>query len=154
MSKPLNEFGGWLSFFYIISWLATIGFIMLVLTTLPAIFKVSKPLEIVAILIYYIGDGINAFLNFKIVKVITVKDAKTPNKVLTLVTWISLLTVLFIIPGLWLDYILRGGKAATEMGKGVIKVLVWYFIWTSYFQKSKRVFAYYGKNADNLFFKR
>jgi uncharacterized protein YqhQ len=68
-------------------------------------------------------------------------------------SWILLVTLLFFIPELWLGNILYDGKVLAEIVKGVAKTLIWYCIWSSYFKKSKRVLAYYGKNAEKIFSK-
>ena len=152
MSKPLNAFGGWLACFYIISWLSLIVLAIFTLLYLLAIFRASNELDGIESLIYCINCGIVAFLSFEIIKLIRIQEPMTPDRVVRLMGWVLILAVLFIIPELCLDHVLTNGKNTAEIGKDVIRVVVWYAIWSLYFKKSKRVLAYYGnKNKKETF---
>jgi len=151
MSKSLDNFGGWLFWFYLISWISLVLFGVVSLLSLVAIFSTSRGLEAIETLIYGFDSVICAFLSFKIIKLVKKQEPLTPNRVVKIMSWFLIFTAIFIIPELWLDYLLNNGKSATEIGKECVRVIIWYCIWTSYFKQSKRVLVYYGKNANKLF---
>jgi len=117
MSKPLNEFGGWLFWFSIGMWLSLVISVVFTLLTLTAAFAANTGLEVINSLIYSVDLGIGAFLCFKIVKLIKIQDPATPDNIVKFMSWILLVTLLFFIPELWLGNILYDGKVLAEIVK-------------------------------------
>ena len=154
MSKPLNEFGGWLAFLNINLWVSFIVSALGALVALLSLF-VLHGLDAIRCIIFFILCGVLIFLSFKMIKLIRIQESMTPNIAVRFINWVSLLGVLVVIYNFWSGYVLASDKdmikLIPELAGGFIKMVIWYSIWTLYFKHSKRVLAYYGKNADKSF---
>jgi hypothetical protein len=149
MARPLNEFGGWLKFFYITMWIGLVALPIYMLLLLPGLFGGAR--GAVYWLVILIDDAICVFLGYKIIRAIKKREADTPNRLIRLLAFVLLVGVIFAVPEIYFGRIVRGMEGVWEVVKAVIKVIIWFFVWTTYFRKSKRILAYYGKNADNIF---
>jgi hypothetical protein len=148
MGKPLSKLGGWLKLFYVTLW---IGMVLLayMLLLLPGLF--SRPVDAFYSFVSLIDYGLRGFLGYKIIKVTKKKEAVTPDRILRLLTYILLVGCLFAAPRIYFARLVYGMPGVRGIVISVIEIIVWVFICATYFKKSKRVLAHYGKNADNFF---
>ncbi len=151
MTKPLDQFGGWLKFFLVIQWINIVicGLTVLIaLLTMITAETFAQALEPVFLFFYSI---MIILLCLRIVKALKIKAPETPGRIIKLLTWV--LSAAFIYAILeWSYYYFSQGPSelsttTTKSGGDVIRILIWYAIWTSYFKKSARVAKYYGLNT-------
>jgi hypothetical protein len=150
MVRPLEQFGGWLKFFYITAWIAAIlGFIILALL-LFGVLAAENTTERIESFIALLGIAIYLILVVKMIKIIKIKEATTPVRIVNFMHLIIIFAVVFgLFEGIfyYLTQGVEGLSNLTETGRAIVRMLIWYAIWTSYLRKSKRVQAFYGKNA-------
>lgn len=152
MAKPLNQFGGYLKFFFIIQW---VNFIFCGLTALIALLtmiSVKTLIRTIEPMILFFYSIVITSLCFKIIKSIKKQTTETPRQIIKLLTWILSAAFIFTILEWSCNYFIpapaeSSSSTIIELTGSIIRVLIWYAIWTSYFKKSKRVAAYYGANA-------
>ena len=153
MAKPLDQFGGWLKFFYVMQWVSVVAWGIFTLLFVLSILGAENFHETIEFSIAFFDALITLILCIKIVRAIKRKDTYIPNRMIQLMTWLVIFTALFAVcEGLFYYATLgvEGLSNLAETGKGLFRVLIWYVIWTDYFKKSKRVLAYYGQNATKL----
>ena len=153
MAKPLDQFGGWLKFFYVMQWASVISWTIFTLLFVLSIFAADNFSEAIEFVIAIFDAIIALILYIKIIKVMKKKETYTPNRIIKLMTWLVIFSAIFAACEGLLYYLTLGIKGLTELaetGKGLFRILIWYTIWTNYFKRSKRVLAYYGKNAKEL----
>ena len=150
MSKPLNEFGGWLTFFNVSLWSKFIMIILVSIVLLFSFFKVSNPAYVLGIMITFVRYLISGFLFFKMIKLVRQKEGVVPDKIIQLLAWYVLIAIFFVL-FIWVfsnfshnDTLI---KLRMEFLKFGLSTIGFGLIWGSYLKKSKRVCAYYGKNA-------
>ena len=150
MAKSLNQFGGWLKFFYITQWIVIILCVVFTLQVVLLIFGAENTNEMIEFLFASLKSLITLILFIKIIKRIKKRDVSIPNQIVKLMTWVVMFTVIFAICEGFMYYLTLGREGLsnlTKMGEDLFRILIWYAIWASYFKKSQRVFSYYGKNA-------
>lgn len=150
MAKPLDQFGGWLKFFYIIQWLNFILWGITILAIMLAIFIAGSAAKVIEYLISFFNVIAIVFLCFRIIKIVRKKETSTPKQIIKLMTWIVFTVSIFaFFEGIFYYFTLgiNGLSNLSETFRDIIRILTWYAIWTNYFKKSKRVAAYYGANA-------
>lgn len=150
--KKLDEFGGWLMFFYCICWLSIILLAVSFLSLIVNFFKLDFTASGKIVMLIYILDVIiTAILIIKMVTMMRSKDSTVPAKITKLITLVLIFSLAFGVCEI-LVYLLTQGPSGLinfkDSAKAVIKTVVWYVVWTGYWKKSKRVLAYYGKNAS------
>lgn len=155
-ANPLDRFWGWLMFFYVGCWVGLVVNVGLGLFILVGLPMIGVPLAAAEAGLYVLDMAVTVFLLAWIIRIIRKKEAQTPNRVLRLLSWVLLLVFLFFIPEYYLFSIRQRGDVESQrqlaaLIKGLVQTLAWYAIWSSYFKKSKRVLAYYGRNADEPF---
>lgn len=150
MAKPLDQFGGWLKFFYIMQWVAIILQTIFTLLFAFSIFRTENTNKIIELLIAFFGGLVGVILYIGIVNVTREKSTYVPSRIIQLMRWVVIFTVVFAVCEGLLYYLTLGTEGLSnliETGRGLIRILIWYFIWTNYLKESKRVLAYYGQNA-------
>ena len=149
MSKPLNEFGGWLRFFYIANWIQIVSLVYVVLVFLPLL--PGGPLSAAYWFSFAVDSGLRVFLVYKTIQETKKQEAVTPDRLVRLLACILLVVCLVAVPKIYLARLVVGvpGVKAALIVAG--NITLWFCVWTAYFRKSKRVLAYYGKNADKFF---
>jgi hypothetical protein len=149
MSKPLNAYGGWLRFFYITNWIQIVSLVYVVLVLSPGLF--GRPLNAVYWFTFVIDSGLRVFFVYKTIKAIKNQEGSVPNRIVRLLACVLLIPCLVAIPKIYCARLVAGVPGVRAAVITVINVAIWFCIWVAYFRKSKRVFAYYGKNADKFF---
>lgn len=141
--KPL--IGGWLRFFQVINVLGLL-FSVFVVLSFPVMHLyvegvIDSSADLFAILFELAPGLVTTFL---IVRALPKNDAGVPDRIKALITYYVGFTVLFY--GI-LTALLKAGYI-TEKPTFIVGDIIYYLIWVSYFQKSKRVRVYYGANAQ------
>jgi hypothetical protein len=155
MSKPLNEFGGWLSFCklcVILSFILLIKDVVLVSIALVAnqfvhFTNISRQDTFSAMIVIF-GYVILVFIQIQIIKILKTRAPIISNKLSKLfIVWLVVIIAIWgvffvmdhfnILPGSFYD------KFKIKALAGLIIPLSW----LAYFRWSKRVKAYYGANA-------
>ena len=139
-----NPYGGWLRFFRIINMLYWVMglFSIIVCIYLVLFVGVEKKQELInsmAIMIELIPGTVMSFLIWRIV---LIKNDETPKKIKWLITFELALQLMF---GAVLYLAYKQGYISDQPTPVLLSV-IYYFIWASYFKRSKRVFSYYGSN--------
>lgn len=149
MAKPLDQFGGWLKFYYITKWLAAIlGFLAIVVFALAII--VSEALPEMAYQFLYLLDGVALTVtSILVIRILRVKEQTVPKKVIRLILVYAVITVVLTVIQMYMvnEFAMKDIVVANELkelGRGMIKTLIWTAFWANYFKKSKRVISYYG----------
>jgi len=147
MAKPLDEFGGWLRFFEITSWIGVVVISGLCMFLLLALAGVERTGDFMSILISAVDSIVYVVLMIKLLKIIRIKDPETPSKVVGFLKLVVLFTVLFTVCDIISAYFFFDKKEFLELagvnGKAITQAVFWFLVWRSYFTKSKRVEAYY-----------
>ncbi len=149
MAKPLDQFGGWLKFFFVVEWISIV---------LGSIFSVAFIAGIVTMegmadkgynLLYLIDTVIMVFISMKIVRIIKIKEQTVPQRIIKFLfiyagATLAITAIQFIILYQFPMKDVVVDKEAVDLGKATIKALVWIAFWANYFKKSKRAITYYG----------
>ena len=150
MTKPINEFGGWLAFFNISLWLQFIIIILMSITLAFSLFKVSNPTIELGLSVTLIRYIITGFLFFKMIQLVKQKEAVIPDKIIQVLIWyvvVALVFVAFVWAFSSFSNISILIKLRMSFFKYGFSVIVFSLIWGQYFRVSKRVLAVFGKNA-------
>jgi len=150
MVKPINEYGGWLIIFCITMWIGMIVNGLAILVHIFSFFTYENENQGIVTVLIILDLIIYIILAFRIIKNLGVKEKYVPGKIVENMTFILGFTMLFtILYGLLYYYYLGITERPVydeELVRPLIRVLVWFAIWSSYFKRSKRVRAYYGSN--------
>lgn len=156
MSKPLNEFGGWLSFCklcVILSFILMLKDVVLVSIALVAnpfmhITSISTQ-DTVSAVIGVFAYGILLFLQVQIIKVLKIRVPIIPTQISKLfIVWLLVLLASFGV--IFVIYHFKMMPNSFEINKLKISIIAGSIVplsWLAYFRWSKRVKAYYGANA-------
>lgn len=142
MAKPLNEFGGWLSFFNVIFWIRLSTWFLTIVVNLLAIIRGYSSAPYTLEWVYIIEASVACLIIGWILEIIRVADNTVPNKVLWLTHRYLLLIILFIL----IECVAT--RSMREISHNVAPQIWIFVIWMQYLWKSKRVKAYYGVNAN------
>ena len=149
MAKPLNEFGGWLRFFQVTCWLTVVVFVVNVFLSVAAILKQFSLQRVLVFSVLITGIAIILSLLWKVLRLLKVKSPEVPAQIIKKILLVTVFTVAFslvdVLSGLWLY---QTSPSASSL-VGLVRPIVWYLIWSTYFRKSKRVQAHYGVNASH-----
>ncbi len=161
MRRPLNEFGGWLRFFLILWWIHLISAgLQLVNVTLFLVEGIpTDSTQLLKIfLLISIQWSIPIVFAIWVIRTVRIKSAGTPNEIIKIL-W-RYLVVFFLV---WIlvprvAYLAKLTPPDTTYYANLFQNLiiaaiilgVYSTLWVQYFRKSKRVLAYYGKNAGGV----
>jgi len=156
MPKPLNEFGGWLKFFYVQAWCSFViltGFGIYGLLMFPKAIThfIFLPFWVALELCCMLGGSID----FMKIKIMRITDPLVPQKLIRLTSWNAILMVMCIVfivifyHYVPIKYISEAG-VTMYFGMTLIKILLWLCIFVAYFRKSERVSAYYGVSVNKF----
>lgn len=158
MSKPLNEFGGWLNFCGICVILSVIMLsidiveviIVLVVSAFThLIINISRQ-DIVSGVIVVFVNGILVFIQVQIIKILKERAPIIPTQISKLfIVWLVVPIVIFGVVFLMHHFNMLPSSFKIDKLKisNLLAVLIIPLSWLAYFRKSKRVKAYYGANA-------
>jgi hypothetical protein len=151
----LNNFDGWLLLFYIGAWSTFLIILILAALQIVTLFEsnaIHWPGELFIILFL----AIMGLIEFQIIRLMRQKDPSVPEKIVSLRIWeLVWLIIGSIIVFLCSKFIVINKIAMSLLGgiyfgfsgiKAFLKICVWWM----YYRNSKRVQAYYGKNAGKI----
>lgn len=142
MKKPLNEFGGWLRFFWVINLLSLIFLCLSVIANFLSYMNSGSSTIYVSFIITLLTSSLAALLTWYILRFLKKQDPAIPIKSMFLL----IASVVVILPQLFFKEKLPFNLITySNLDLGFMNIFT--LVWIRYFQKSKRVKAYYGKNA-------
>jgi len=149
MAKPLDEFGGWLFYFYImriISLICTVILLLLIFTQVLFLSDINQIalLERLMSSVYYI---IYFFITFNILRNIKIKLNITPHKIVNYLKTLLIITLIALPIEFIITYLIND-KTMTPAGFNIIfnflLFVAFCLIWIEYFKYSDRVELFYG----------
>ena len=147
MAKPLNEFGGWLRFFQVTCWLTLIIFAVNGALAVAAVFNQFSFQKLIVFSVLLAGVVVILSLLWKILRLLKVQSPKTPEQIAKKISLVAICAVIFSLvdtfSGLWLFQM----SLSFSSLMGLLRPIVWFLVWSSYFKKSKRVNSHYGVGA-------
>jgi len=145
-----NEFGGWLTLFNITLWFNFIVVILMSIGLLLSFSKISNSTSMFVNIITLIRYAITGFLMFQMITPVKKQEAIVPDKIVQLIIWYAAVYVIFVVL-MWGLSLVDNTQLLIKLRTGFliagIPIIGWSLIWGQYFKVSKRVLAYYGKNA-------
>lgn len=157
MSKPLNEFGGWLSFFQIIHWIWFMASLIALIISVSLAFLTSLINVSLVNILYIFPFSLIFFVVFyfisRIFKIVEKKSIDVPDRIVRYWFLQMLMLLLMDILGYIVVYFIKELKFSMSLRYSLLRFgafILWYFLWILYFQNSRRVREYYGKNADGF----
>ncbi len=148
MPRPLNEFAGWLRFFQILIMLNLLFSVFTGVTLFESLFSDQDKLLTMGELAQF---GFVVFMLYSILKIIQNPTPDVPEKIK------QYLFNIFIVAGLHFVYFTmvtlfvyerEWAQINTISFAAAVQTMLWTAIWRTYFERSKRVNAYYNKKTD------
>lgn len=139
MDKPLNKFGGWLKFFWVINLISLLIYFFAFIGKFALLHQNTSQSTIHFILAQF-DYAQSAVFIFCILKYLKKQEPATPQKIVYFLFASGLVTLAIMV----FKVFIPGGADITPSEN-----MVWFYImvWALYFKESKRVNAYYGNNA-------
>ena len=144
LDDRLYSFGGWLRFYQMINIISVVfvGVIVLAVAAFE-IMGAYEENELKETFIYFFEFLPDFIIPIMILRILKIKDEKTPDQVVKFLGYY--VAVSLLLYGIY--YYLFETNMVAEKPVSFWSSVIYYFIWSSYFKKSKRVKAYYGANA-------
>ena len=158
MPKALNEFGGWLRLFWLLWWIHLIaaGLQLVNVTYFLAKGISADPTRLLKLLLLvYIQWSVPIIFATWVIRTVRCKSSDTPDKIFKI---LSLYFLVFSLVWTLVPRVAHLAMVSPPDTKYYAKLLrnlmiaamilfIYSTVWVQYFRKSKRVLAYYGKNA-------
>jgi hypothetical protein len=148
MFKPLDEFAGWLKFFQVIIFMNLVFNGVSSFTLIEALIKAPEKIVTLGQIFQL---GVILFIFYSILKIIQYRDSFIPEKIKEYLFYIFILAIVhfvFYIAVTILVYKNEWTQTNTLSLFGANANMIWAAFWRTYFEKSKRVNAYYTQNID------
>ena len=148
MGKPLNEFAGWLRFFQFIVMMNLMMNAFSSVTLIEALFREPDKILTIGAMMQLVFV---LYLMYQILRTIPVPTAEMPEKIkdnLFYMFIIAIVHMLFYTSVTILVFHREWGLENTLTFFGAVNLMVWSAFWRTYFERSKRVKAYYSQNLD------
>lgn len=148
MPRPLNEFAGWLRFFQILIMLNLMLSVFTGVTLFESLFSDQELLLTMGELAQF---GFVVFMLYRILKIIQHPSPEVPKNIK------QYLFNIFVVAGLHFVYYTavtlfvygqEWSQINTVSFAAAVQTMLWTAVWRTYFERSKRVNAYYNKNID------
>jgi len=147
MAKPLDQFGGWLKFYYVMQWIAVflaVTGIMLMLATIAS----KSNAERLYIQLLVLESIIAIIILVLIQRCVKIKDPTIPKRIINLLLVLLGVALVFtVFQALAVYYFPYPGidiaKELKDLSRHAASSASTCAIWISYFKKSRRVAAYY-----------
>jgi len=140
-----THFGGWLRFYQIINIISLVIFGLFFLAGIAFSFlgyyESGESTDMIAALVESIPG---LFISIVAIKLLTVKSPQTPNKMVKMLGYYVTATIVIYA----VLFYLHKTEQISEKPLSFWGSVIYYYIWSSYFKKSKRVNGYFGANAD------
>lgn len=139
------KIGGWLRFYKIITIISlSIAALLIVVIAALAVLGIDAGENIYDLAATALEIAPSLAFSILVLKIIEVRENDTPSKINHYILAYTIAT--FVIYA-GLRY-LFANDFMIEKPTPALGTVIYYFIWTSYFKKSKRVKEFYGSNAD------
>jgi len=140
-----THIGGWLRFYQVINIISIVIFGAFFIAGIAfwflGYYETGEHADMLAALVESI-PGI--FISIIAVKYLTMKAPETPNKMVKALGYYVTATILIYA----VLFYLHKTEQISEKPLSFWGSVIYYYIWLSYFKKSKRVKGYFGANAD------
>lgn len=145
IDERLVSFGGWLRFYQVIN-IISVVFIGIVILAIVAFgfmeaYDDNEFSEAIIGIFEFLPDLI---FSIAIIRILTTQNQGIPGKIVKYLGYYLAASLLAYA----VFYYLFKIEVVTEKPVSFFGSVFYYFIWSSYFKKSKRVKAYYGENAQ------
>jgi len=148
MGKPLNEFAGWLKFF---QYLVILNLMMNAFSAVTLIEALIKDPDKILTIGATVQFGFVMYLLYQIVKNLPIPSPENPEKIknnLFYMFVIAIVHMMFYTSVTMLIFHREWGPDHTMALFGTVNLMVWSAFWRTYFERSKRVKAYYHQDVD------
>jgi len=145
-NNDLSSIGGWLRFFQVINYInftlsiVTVIALVIIYALLGDVFELELDgpalfLELIPFLIF----------SYLIIKALPVRAIDTPARIKSLIGYdlVVSITVSIIL------IVSHNHGLISDKPAPILISVIYYFIWATYFKKSKRVLDFYGSNAES-----
>ncbi len=148
MPRPLNEFAGWLRFFQILIMLNLLFSVFTGVMLFESLFVDQEKLLTIGELAQF---GFVVYMLYMILKIIQNPSPEVPEQIK------QYLFNIFIVAGLHFVYFTvvslmvyghEWSQINTVSFAAAVQTMLWTAIWRTYFERSKRVNAFYSKKID------
>ena len=148
MVKPLNEFGGWLRFFQFSIFLNIVSLVFQGFMLIESFLKSSEKLLLLGEIAQF---GFLLFIFHNIFKILPERKVETPVKIRHNLFTVFIVSIFAFLYYTSVSYFVL--KKPWEFENTVrlmltLHSMIWLTIWHSYFEKSRRVAAYYNEEID------
>ncbi|MBN2280993.1 MAG: hypothetical protein JXQ65_10465 [Candidatus Marinimicrobia bacterium] len=148
MGRPLNEFAGWLRFFQIV---VLVNLMMNILTGVTLVESLFQEPDKILTLGSLVQFGFVMFLLYKILKLLPIPLTKTPEKIKEYLFYMFILAIVHFVFFTSVTLLVFQRKWSLENNLAffsAFNLMVWSAFWRTYFERSKRVRAYYSHATD------
>jgi uncharacterized membrane protein YidH (DUF202 family) len=150
MNRPLDEFSGWLRFFQIIVFFNLTLNIFMGFTLFGELFREPDKLLTSGALLQWVFI---LYMFYSILKILENRHISTPEQIkehLFYIFMVSIAHFIFHTAVTLLVYKQEWSDENLITLVGTIQNMIWAALWHTYFEKSKRVKAYYNSDDHNL----
>lgn len=148
MARPLNEFAGWLSFFQILILLNLLFSVFTGVTLLESLFSDQDKLLTLGETAQFIFI---VYMLYRILKILRIPSPEIPEQIKQFLFNIFIVAALHFIYFTMVTMFVYGRPWAqinTVSFAAAVQTMLWTAIWRTYFERSKRVDAYYNQKID------
>ena len=148
MDKPLNEFAGWLRFF---QFLVIMNLMMNALTGVTLIENLIKEPDKILTIGAMVQFGFIMYLMYFILKFLPIPTPEIPEKIKQNLFYMFIIAIVHLLFYTSVTVLIFHRDWSMEnylSFLGAFNLMVWSAFWRTYFEKSKRVAAYYNRKVD------
>lgn len=150
MFRPLDEFAGWLRFFYFIVFINLILNFVFGVTIIEELFTKPDKILTLASIVQWVFILLIFYL---IIKIIQKREADVPENIKDYLFYIFVIAIIHFVFNTAVTLIIykRSWNSDNTMAfVSAIRNMIWTAIWRSYFEYSKRVKAYYKTELKDV----
>jgi hypothetical protein len=148
MARPLNEFAGWLSFFQIWILFNLLLSVFTCVILLESLFSDQDKLLTLGETVQFIFI---VYMLYRILKTLRIPSPEIPEQIKQFLFNIFIVAALHFIYFTVVTMFVYGRQWAqinTVSFAAAVQTMLWAAIWRTYFEKSKRVDAYFNQKID------
>ena len=148
MVRPLNEFAGWLRFF---QFLVIMNLMMNVFTGITLVENLIKEPDKILTIAAMVQFGFVMYLLYNVLKLLPIPNSEIPEKVKQNLFYMFIIAIVHLLFYTSVTILIFHRAWSLENNLaffGAFNLMVWTAFWRTYFEKSKRVNAYYSQKID------